>query len=383
MNRTRYDDLLELAPDGAVDDTGLEVARATFERGRRHEQADGVITVGGRERLVAADSRRTWGVGRVLVLLTATGLLLGIGVGAVLVNDRAQPADVGPQMVKPDPRTGSTASPSATPEEDSSAQCDGPSSSLDGSPVIPPSEWSGVLDHGWTLPDVPVTAAPRVHSASVECAGRVAAVVFADAADGRAVAVYAGKMGVDVPLPRASLDQAEVGTLPSGDHYVQWIDELGDPWTAQAGGISTEEFRAILQSLTYGPDGSATGPVPDGFEQVEAPEVEPGTTLYLWRMYHDDVNSYLWVTWPVTTPIEAGIADGSDYEAVDFDGRTALYGKGLQGTGSNPPSLKWDRDGARFWLLDAGADLETLKARARSVQPLELDDPRLVPFLDR
>ncbi|WP_285101850.1 hypothetical protein [Promicromonospora sp. MEB111] len=389
MNRARYDDLLELAPDGAVDDTGLEVARAAFERGRRREQAGGMLTVGGSRPLVAPDSRRTWGVGRVLVLLTATVLVLGIGaLGAVLVKDVALPADVGPQVVKPDSRTGPTVSPSPTTEdrtaEDAAAaQCDGPGSSLDGSPVIPPSEWSGVLDHGWMLPDVPVTAAPRLHSASVECAGRVAAVVFADAADGRAVAVYPGKMGVDVPVPRALLDQAEVETLPSGDHYVQWIDEFGDPWTAQAGGISAEEFRAILESLTYGPDGSATGPVPDGFEQVEVPEVEPGTTLYLWQMWHDDVNSYLSVTWPVTTPIEAGLADGRDYEAVEFDGGVALYSGGLPGVGANPPSLRWDRNGARFWLLDADADLDTLKARARSVRPLELDDPRLVPFLRR
>ncbi|MFE7505846.1 hypothetical protein [Promicromonospora sp. NPDC057488] len=389
MNRTRYDDLLELAPTKAVDGTGLEVARAAFERGRWHEQADGMLTMGGRGGPFVSGPRRAWSVGRVLVLLTATVLLFGAGVvGTVLLNDVAQPADMGPQVESPDPRTGPTASPSPTAEDRAAedvtaARCDGPGSSLDGSPVILPSEWSGVLDHGWMLPDVPVTAAPRLHSAPVECAVRTAVVVFADAADGRAVAVYPGKMGADLPDPRASLDRAEVETLPSGDHYVVWSDELGDPWYAHAGGISVEEFRAILKSLTYGPDGSATGPAPDGFEQVGVPEVEPGTTIYLWQMWHDEANSYLWVTWPVTTPIEAGIADGSNHEAVEFDGGVALYDEGVSSTGSNPPSLRWDKDGARFWLLDSGADLETLKERARSVQPLELDDPRLTPFLDR
>ncbi|MFJ3403028.1 hypothetical protein [Promicromonospora sp. NPDC090134] len=385
MNRTRYEDLQELAPDGAVDDTGLEVARAAFERGLRGERAEATFTVGTHGHLVAQGSRRAGGPGRALVALTAGVLLLGVGTfGAVLIRDIAQPANFGTPAGVPNPTTGSTvAPPSATPGNGTTMQCDDLNSSVEMAPEIPPSEWSGVLDHGWTLPDVPVTASPTLRGAPLECAGQTAAVVFADAAEGRAVAVYPGRRSVDLPIPRASLNEAEVGTVGSGDHYVEWIDESGHPWYAQGGGISAEEFRVILESLTYGPDGSATGPVPDGLEQVEVPEVAPGTTLYLWQMWHDDVNSYLWVTWPVTTPIEAGLADGRDYEAVEFDGGVALYSGGLPGVGANPPSLRWDRNGARFWLLDSDADLETLKARARSVRPLELDDPRLVPFLRR
>ena len=44
MNRTRYDDLQELAPAQAVDGAGLEVARAAFERGRQEEQTVGPVS---------------------------------------------------------------------------------------------------------------------------------------------------------------------------------------------------------------------------------------------------------------------------------------------------------------------------------------------------
>lgn len=390
MNRTRYDDLQELAPTRAVDGTGLEVARAAFERGRREEEAHGLLTVGGRGGSLTPGPRRSGGAGRVLVLLTAGLLLLGVGaVGAVLIDDAAQPADVGPRVEspdtveRPDPPTGPTPTPLSTADDGTVAQCDDLNSSLDGAPELPPSEWPGVMDHGWTLPDVPVTAAPKLHGSPMECAGEVAAAAFADLADSRAVVVYTGRkpMYRALPIPVVSLHEAEVGTGGSGDHYVEWADEDGQLWYAEAGGISAGGFQAILESLTYGPDGSVTGPVPDGFEQVEVPEeVEPGTTLYLWQMYHDDVNSYLWVRWPVTTPIEAGLADGRGFEAVEFDGGVALYDESLPEGPANPPSLKWDRNGARFWLLDADADLETLKQRARSVRPLDIDDPRLVPF---
>ncbi|MGW2095595.1 hypothetical protein [Promicromonospora sukumoe] len=391
MNRTRYDDLHELAPARAVDGTGLEVARAAFERGRQEEQAHGLLTVGGRGGSLMPGPRRGGSAGRVLVLLTACLLLLGVGaVGAVLVDDAAQPADVGPRVEssetveQPDPPTGPTPTPLSTADDGTAVQCDDLNSSLDMAPELPPSEWPGVLDHGWTLPDVPVTAAPRLHGSPMECAGEVAAAGFADLADSRAVVVYMGRkpMYRALPIPVASLHEAEVGTGGSGDHYVEWADEDGQLWYAEAGGISAGEFQAILETLTYGPEGSVTGPVPDGFEQVEVPEeVEPGTTLYLWQMRHDDVSSYLWVRWPVTTPIEAGLADGRGNEAVEFDGGVALYNESPRGGPANPPSLKWDRNGARFWLLDAGADLETLKQRARSVRPLDLDDPRLVPFM--
>lgn len=386
MNRTRYDDLRELAPTDPVDTAGLEVARAAFDEGLRSEPAEDALTVGGWERSVTRGAQRTWSVGQVLVALTAGVLLLGAGaVGAVLIGDVAQPADVGPQIGVPDSRTGPTASPSATPDDGSGVQCDDLNMSVDMAPEIPSSKWPGLLDHGWTVPDVPVTASPTLQGAPVECAGQIAAAVFADAADGRAVAVYAGQRlaGEGLPVPDTSLGEATVGTTGSGDHFVEWTDESGHPWYAQAGGISVEEFRTILNGLAYGADGSVTGRVPDGFERVETPEVEPGTTLYLWRMMHDEVSAYLWVTWPVTTPIEVGLTDGRDNTAVEFDGGVALYSPGLPGVSANPPSLRWEKDGVRFWLLDSGADLETLKARARSVRPLDLDDPRLVPFLNR
>lgn len=386
MSRTMYDDLRELAPTGPVDSVGLEVARAALDRELHSERAEGALTVGGPGRYVTPGRQRARSTGRVLVAVTASVLLVGAGaLGAVLIRDIAQPADVGPPAGVPDPWTGSTVSPSPVPDEGSGVQCDDFGTSLDMAPEVPSSRWPGQLDHGWTVPDVPVTASPTLQSAPVECAGQVAAAVFADAAAGRAVAVFAGQRlpGEGIAAPDASLAEAKVGTTGSGDHFVEWADEAGHPWYAQAGGVSVEELRTILEGLVYGADGSVTGPVPEGFEQVETPEVEPGTTLYLWRMLHDEVSSYLWVTWPVTTPIEAGLTDGRDNQAVEFDGGVALYSPGLPGVSANPPSLRWEEDGARFWLLDSGADLETLKERARSVRPLDLDGPELAPFLDR
>jgi len=385
MNRTSHEILRELAPTDPVDAAGLEVARAAFERGLLAERAEGAILVDGREHLGAPGSPRAGRPGRVLVALTASVLLLGAGAfGVMLIRDIAQPANSGPPVGAPNPSTGSTyAPPSARPGDGPAVQCDDLNSSVDMTPEIPSAEWPSLMDHGWTLPDVPVTASPTLQGAPVECAGAIAAAVFADPAHDRAVAVYERLPVARPPAPDTSLGEAEVATLPSGDHFVTWTDENGHPWWAQAGGVSVEEFRTILGSLTYGEDGSVTGSVPDGFERVEAPETEPGTTLYLWRMWHNESMPYLWAWWPATAPIEAGLADGRDYTAVEFDGGTALYSKGLPGVVGNPPSLRWEKNGVRYWLSDSGADLETLKARARSVRPLDLDDPQLVPYLDR
>ncbi|MEU4364674.1 hypothetical protein [Promicromonospora sp. NPDC023987] len=382
MNRTSYDTLRDLAPTDPVDAEGLEVARAAFDRGLRAETVGGAFPVDGRGNLVPPRSRRVGRPGRVLVAVTASVLLIGVGaIGAVLIRDIAGPVEFGPPVGAPDPLTGSTvAPPSAAPGDGHGVQCDHHNMSTDMAPEIPSSEWPDLMEHGWTLPDVPVTAPPTLQGAPVECAGQIAALVFADAADDRAIAVYAGTRAPGLAAPETSLGEAEVGKTGTGDLFVEWADETGHLWYAQAGGVSVEEFRTILNSLTYGADGSVTGPVPDGFEQVETPEVEPGTTMYLWRMRHDEVSSYLWVTWPVTEPIEAGLADGRDYTAVEFDGGVALYGPGIPGLSANPPSLRWEKDGARFWLLDSGADLETLKARARTVRPLDLDDSQLAPY---
>ena len=384
MNRTSYDILRELAPTEPVDDAGLEVARAALERGLRAERAEDAFPVNGREHLAAPGRRRAGTPGRVLVALTASVLLIGAGaVGAVLIRDIAQPVDVGPPVGAPDPWTGSTVAPPSTrPGDGAAVQCDDVSS-VDMAPEIPSSQWPGLMDHGWTLPDVPVTAPPTLQGTPVECAGAIASVVFADPADDRAVVVYERLPGALPPAPDTSLVEADVGTTGSGDHHVAWTDEQGYPWYAQAGGISVEEFRTILGSLTYGEDGVVTGPVPDGFERVETPEIKPGTQMYLWRMWHNESMPYLWAWWPATAPIEAGLADGRGYTAVEFDGGIALYSEGLSGVAGNPPSLRWEKDGVRFWLSDSGADLETLKARARSVRPLDLDDPQLTRHLNR
>ena len=391
MSRTSYDILGELAPTGPVDAAGLEVARAAFERGRRAERTEGAFAVNGREQLVPSP-RRAGGLGRVLVALTASVLLIGVGaVGAVLIRDVAQPVGFRPPLDgdpipgAPDPSTDLSPAPSAGPTNTEPAvQCDGRNMSVDGAPEIPSSQWAGLMEHGWTLPDVPVTASPTLQSAPVECAGSIAAATFADPADDRAVVVYEHMGSAVSPAAGTSLEEAEVeGAGPSADLFVTWTDENGRPWWAMAGGVSVEEFRTILGSLTYGEDGSVTGPVPHGFERVETPETKPGTTMYLWRMWHNEAMPYLWVSWPETQPIEAGIADGRDHTPVEFDGGIALYSEGIPGSVGNPPSLRWVKDGVRFWLSDAGADLETLKARARSVSPLDLDDPQLTPYLSR
>jgi hypothetical protein len=384
MNRTSYDDLRELAPTDPVDAEGLEVARAAFERGRRAaERTTATFPLDGGARPVTSRPRRAGQAGRVLVALTAGVLLVVAGtVGTVLIRAIARSVDAGPAAGATEPRT-PPPSPSARPGDGPAVQCDDSGMGLDSAPEISSSEWPYLLDHGWTLPDVPLTAPPTLQGSPVECVGSVASVVFADPADDRAVVVYERLPGALPAAPGTSLSEAEIGTVGSGDHNVAWTDEHGYPWFAQAGGVSVAEFRTVLDSLVYREDGSVTGPVPDGFERVETPDTEPGTTLYLWTMWHGEAMSYLWATWPVTTPIEAGIADGRDYTAVDFDGGTALYSGGIEGLSANPPSLKWERDGVRFWLLDSGADLETLKARARSVRPLDFDSPELRPFLGR
>jgi hypothetical protein len=348
--------------------------------------------VNNREHLVVPIPRRAGRLGRVLVAVTASVLLVGTGAfGAVLIRDIAQPVEVGPPVDgrppvgAPDPSTGSSQAPSAAPTSTEPAvQCDALNMSVDAAPESPSSQWSGLMDHGWTLPDVPVTAPPTLQSAPVECAGAIAAATFADPAEDRAVVVYEQLSYAASPAPGTSLDEAEVAVGgPSEDLFLKWTDENGHPWWAMAGGVSVEEFRTILGSLAYSEDGSVTGPVPEGFERVETPETKPGTTLYLWRMWHDETMPYLWAWWPATAPIEAGIADGRDYTPVEFDGGIALYSPGIPDAAGNPPSLRWEKDGVRFWLSDSGADLETLKARARSVRPLDLDDPRLTPYLDR
>ncbi|MBE1875686.1 hypothetical protein [Myceligenerans pegani] len=374
MSRETHEILSDLAPAGSPDPAGLEQARAAFERGRTGAQ--GAFSFSIDVEKTALVRSRIWEP-RQLVALGVVGLLLvGAGVTAsFLGTDRSRAEVAAPPAVRIDPLR--------LPET-----C-GQYTMMPEAVPVPVQQWGELLDHAVTRPDVPITAPPTFEAVPVNCPDGLATAFFVDRQNEQAFAVLRGgplPSGLD---PETSTGPAEASPVelrgttaqelvsPAGYQFIWWT-EGGDRWHAQGNGVTRDELVSALESLELG-SGRVSG-VPEGYERVKLPKAGPGTTQYQWMLWQGSVqdgrlesgSSYVSAVWPALVPEEYSYLEGG--EVVEFDGGLATY---TEGTGPNANSFSWREDGVQYSISDSDADLETMKEIARSMEPIDADDPRL------
>lgn len=376
MNHETHQILSDLAPSGSPDSVGLEQARAAFELGRTGAQ--GAFSFSIDVEKTALVRSRIWEP-RQVVALGVVGLLL-VGAGATagfLGSDRSR-ADVAapPPTVRVDPLSlpdtcgQYTMMPEAVP--------------------VPVQQWDELLDHAVTRPDVPITAPPTFEAVPVNCPDGLATAFFVDRENERAFAVLHGGPlpgGVD---PETGTGPSEAGPVdlrgttgqefasPVGYQFIWWT-EGGDRWYAQGNGVTRDELVSALESLELG--SGRVSEVPEGYERVELPKAKPGTRQYQWMLWQGSVQDgrlesgspYVYAVWPALVPEEYSYLEGGEF--VEFDGGLATYSEDT--TGVNANTFSWREGGVQYSISDSDADLETMKQIARSMEPVDADDPRL------
>ncbi|MFC8597892.1 hypothetical protein [Isoptericola sp. NPDC057191] len=172
-----------------------------------------------------------------------------------------------------------------------------------------------------------------------------------------------------------------------------WTDQDGVRWYAVAEGMPVARTLAVLDALRFDAAGVLDPrSVPVGL--ASAPAVAPVVgerSTYRWSVEYgaDDrvvtelgdgglaedagpSSVLLEVTTPATAPVEAEVAEFG-HELVDLDGTRAAWTP--QGQGG--AELRWVRAGVRYRLVARVDSLDAMRRIARTVQTVDLDDPRL------
>ncbi|GAA1861666.1 hypothetical protein [Myceligenerans crystallogenes] len=389
MNRETHEILNGLAPTGSPDPTGLETARAAFERGRSGAHATHSVDIAS----PALVRSRSWGVRHAVAFGVVGLLLIGTGAAAAVIG-----ADRSGDDLPAQPGT-------ATPwdDHDDSARGDEQRDS-DGSPEpecgqyfspsfvtpVPRDEWDELLEHPVTRPDVPITAPPSFGVVELDCPDGPYDDRFVDREGRRAITVdrgitlYYGQPGSeetgDDSRPVEVRDtNGRLASSAAGFHVVEWTED-GENWRARFDGTTADEALAQLDELQLGSDGVSPHSVPEAYERVTFPEIEPGTKQYHWYLWQGTVRDgrlasgwpYVEVVWPAVAPLESRAF--GDLGLVDFDGTTAVY---RPAAASAAASFTWIDDGVMYGISDSDADLATMKQIARDLEPVDIDDPRL------
>ncbi|RPF19908.1 hypothetical protein [Myceligenerans xiligouense] len=365
--------LSDLAPAGPPDSAGLEQARAAFEWGR----TQGAFSFSTDVENTAIMRSRMW-TPRHAVALGVVGLLLaGVGATASFLNADRPTSDVAAPPVLFDPLR--------LPET-----C-GQYFSMPEAVRVPVERWDELLDHAVTRPDVPITAPPTFEAVPVDCPDGVATAFFVDRENERAIAVLHGGSLPDAVDPETRTGPPEADGVdlrgteaqelasPAGFRFIWWT-EGGDRWYAQGNGVTRDDLVSALEGLELG-SGEVSG-APRGYERVELPKAEAGTKQYQWMLWQGSVQDgrlssgspYVRVAWPALVPEEYAYLEGTG-EFVEFDGGLATYFEDT--TGVNANTFSWTKDGVRYSISDSDADLATMKQIARSMEPVDADDPRL------
>lgn len=222
------------------------------------------------------------------------------------------------------------------------------------------------------------------------------------AADGTGgVSLYPG---VADPWPgQRAPDDVEVRGLPgrtlspdAGHHFVSWVEPDGVRWFVVANGMDVPELVAWLDGVplagtTVGPDAAAPGM--QRVADLPAPTEGASSLVTWWLTFagggESDTDgdglsevqagvSQLTVTLGGADPVEARYSWAIPGRVTtEVHGRPALFSSGHEGFSI----LTWD-DGAREYQLWGAATVEDAVRLAESVQPVALDDPRVLALLD-
>lgn len=392
MTRDPLDRVAALAPDRPTDPDGLADARARFEAGCRADDARQAPV----SRRTSGGSTFPWSrLALTAGLATATAVAV-LGVTAV-VGPSGEPGQPPSQArllgLVPAAAAANPACGAASVDEDLSTPMD--RSAWSSSPVA---DVAAVV--GQRRPDR-VTVYEEVR----HCPTAVASAVIYDPDEVKGINIYRDvASGHLTEIER--LGAADKVSVRGVDGWVlswtndpgvprqrlTWIDQDGVRWYAVAEGMPERDTLAVLDALEFDGAGDLDpSSVPDGLEHAPVLDPEVGErSTYTWGVeYGTDDRAvveqdggsfdqpgpsylYLEVTTPATAPVEAEVAEFRN-DIIDFDGTRAAWTPHGQGGAE----LRWVEDGVRYRLVAQVEDLEAMREVARTVEPVDLDDPRL------
>ncbi|NNH08364.1 hypothetical protein HLB10_14900 [Cellulomonas fimi] len=182
----------------------------------------------------------------------------------------------------------------------------------------------------------------------------------------------------------------------AGHHFVTWVEPDGTRWFVVANGLDVPALTAWLDTVplsgtTVAPD--ATAPGMQRVADQAAPAPGPSRVI-AWDLGYGDAEPVdadgdgyddgvpagvmsLHVEVGAAEPVESALSWAiPGRQVTTLDGRVAVWSSGHEG-GS---ALRWS-DGTRTYLLMGAPTLDDALALAQTVQPVALDDPRVVALL--
>lgn len=380
------------APDRPTDPDGLADARARFEAGRRADDARRAPA----SRRTSGGSTFPWS----RLALTA-GLATATAVAVLAVTAAMGPGGEPGQQPSQARLLGLVPAAAAA-----NPACGAASVDQDLSTPMDRSTWSSS-----PVADVAAVVGQRrpdrvtVYEEIRHCPAAVASAVIYDPDELKGINVYRDVAAGHL-TEIETLAAADTVSLRGVDGWVlawtnepgvprqrlTWIDQDGVRWYAVAEGMLEGDTLAVLDALEFDAEGDLEpSSVPDGLEHAPVLDPEVGErSTYTWAaeygveggtVVEQDGGSfdqpgptylYLEVTTPATAPVEAEVAEFRN-EIVDLDGKRAAWTPHGQGGAE----LRWVQDGVRYRLVAQVDGLEAMRELARTVEPVDLDDPRL------
>jgi hypothetical protein len=218
------------------------------------------------------------------------------------------------------------------------------------------------------------------------CPPPMPALVLYDLAAMRGISVYpdvanayGGEGGlVDTPV------RGEVGQLLElfdGSHVLSWTEPDGERWLAESNGVEVEQLVSVLDGMQIDDDDTVTADPPEGFDAAPVPPPTDNTVVPGWGASYGGPQAAptervdLGVS-PAHTPTAAYVSRWSGFTPTRVNGRVALYEDGPE-----DETLRWD-EGGRSYFLSATGGLERLVELAEAVEPVAVDDQRLLSAPD-
>jgi hypothetical protein len=248
----------------------------------------------------------------------------------------------------------------------------------------------------------PLTSA-GAHRDTMNCPPALPAAVLLDPDPLRGITVWAD---VADPFP-ASVEDEVMPIAVRGSEgrfrdlgtgmFVSWVDVDGVRWLASGSGMTAEALVAALDALRFDGLVFAASSVPQGFDVVPVSDAPADPVTVTWWVTYGDTTSQVLVDGPdggaygwvpgggvdlqVTVSAQAPPEVTASYWAaetvlVDVDGRRAVYAPPGEPAADSGGDLVWQTDGVTYRLTGA-LPQEQLVALARSVEAIDVDDPRL------
>lgn len=220
------------------------------------------------------------------------------------------------------------------------------------------------------------------------CVPAVPAAVYYDDAPVRGVSVWS-----DVAQPYSAggglVDREVRGqagqlmTLSGGGLVLSWVEPDGRRWLAEGSGLSVDDLVAVLDGLRISGAAIADG-APAGYVAAE-PQPAASDTAWRWEVQYGSPGA-AWTADRVVLIVRSQAAPPAVFAAryaqgvtfTEVNGGLAVF---VEDGDSGVRSLYWQADGLAYFLNgDAGVD--DLVALAERLQPVSLDDPRVVAAPD-